>query len=148
MNHVPALLLFRDQDDDHDPLKVKEVWEDGKRYIICKNERQARKDEATRNAILESLEEKLHSGAKSLIGNKGFKKYLAVKKNSVTIDKKKIEEEKRFDGKTVLPRPNQWGGFAVNPVLIEFWQGRPNRLHDRLLFTKEDSGWSINRLAP
>jgi transposase len=109
------------QQDDHDPLKVKEVWEDGRRYIVCKNERQARKDEATRNAILESLEEKLHSGAKSLIGNKGFKKYLAVKKNSVTIDKKKIEEEKRFDGKWVLTTNTNLPASEVALQYKELW---------------------------
>ena len=109
------------QQDDHDPLKVKEVWEDGKRYIVCKNERQARKDEATRNAILESLEEKLHSGAKSLIGNKGFKKYLVVKKNAVTIDKKKIEEEKRFDGKWVLTTNTNLPASEVALQYKELW---------------------------
>lgn len=93
---------FEDANDDRDPLKVKEVWLEEKRYIVCKNERQAKKDEATRNAILEALEEKLQSGARSLIGNKGFKKYLSVKKNSITINKKKVAEEKRFDGKWVL----------------------------------------------
>ena len=105
------------QQDEPDPLKVKEVWEDGKRYIICKNERQARKDEATRNAILASLEDKLRSGAKSLIGNKGFKKYLAVKKNSVTIDKKKIEQEKRFDGKWVLTTNT---GHPASQVALQY----------------------------
>jgi len=58
------------------------------------------------------------------------------------------EIEKRFEGKTVLPRPNQWGGFAVTPYEIEFWQGRSNRLHDRVLFSKVDEEWKINRLAP
>ena len=109
------------QQDELDPLKVKEVWEDGKRYIVCKNERQARKDEATRNAILSSLEEKLHSGAKSLIGNKGFKKYLAVKKNSVTIDKKKIEDEKRFDGKWVLSTNTDLAASEVALQYKELW---------------------------
>jgi len=93
-----------------------------KRHIICKNERQARKDEATRNAILQSLEEKLRSGAKSLIGNKGFKKYLAVKKNSVTIDKKKIEEEKRFDGKWVLITNTGLPASDVALQYKELWQ--------------------------
>ena len=58
------------------------------------------------------------------------------------------EIEKRFEGKDVLPRPNQWGGFAVEPFEIEFWQGRSNRLHDRLQFSKVDNQWKINRLAP
>jgi transposase len=111
-----------DRWDDLDPLKVKEVWVDEKRYIVCKNERQARKDEATRNAIIESLEEKLQSGAKSLIGNKGFKKYLAVRKNSVTIDKKKIEEEKRFDGKWVLTTNTNLSSADVALQYKELWQ--------------------------
>lgn len=110
------------QQDNHDPLKVKEVWLDDRRYIICKNERQARKDEATRNAIIESLEEKLQSGAKTLIGNKGFKKYLAVKRNSVTIDKAKIEEEKRFDGKWVLTTSTDLPASEVALQYKELWQ--------------------------
>lgn len=56
--------------------------------------------------------------------------------------------EKRFEAVKVLPRPNQWGGFAIDPFMIEFWQGRSNRLHDRIVFTKVDGAWKINRLAP
>ena len=56
--------------------------------------------------------------------------------------------EEKFKGLEVLPRPRQWGGFEVDPFLIEFWQGRLNRLHDRILYTKRDNGWQINRLAP
>jgi pyridoxamine 5'-phosphate oxidase len=55
--------------------------------------------------------------------------------------------EKRFEGKEV-PKPHQWGGYEVEPYLIEFWQGRPNRLHDRILYLKQDKSWTINRLAP
>jgi len=113
---------FDVDEEEHDPLKVKEVWFDDKRYIICKNERQARKDEATRGAIIESLEEKLQSGAKTLIGNKGFKKYLAVKRNSVTINKAKIEEEKRFDGKWVLTTSTDLPASEVALQYKELWQ--------------------------
>jgi len=49
---------------------------------------------------------------------------------------------------TVLPRPSHWGGFDILPSRIEFWQGRRARLHDRILFEREDSGWLIRRLAP
>lgn len=45
-------------------------------------------------------------------------------------------------------RPPQWGGYRVLPIALEFWQGRPNRLHDRVLYTRGDSGWKIERLAP
>lgn len=47
-----------------------------------------------------------------------------------------------------VPKPPHWGGYSVQPTSIEFWQGRPNRLHDRLLFTPEGSDWKISRLAP
>lgn len=47
-----------------------------------------------------------------------------------------------------IPKPPHWGGYSVTPTAIEFWQGRPNRLHDRLLFTKESDGWNMTRLAP
>jgi pyridoxamine 5'-phosphate oxidase len=48
-----------------------------------------------------------------------------------------------------IPRPAHWGGYAVMPTVIEFWQGRSNRLHDRLLYTKSENGvWKISRLAP
>ena len=46
------------------------------------------------------------------------------------------------------PRPSHWGGYRVVPSQIEFWQGRENRLHDRLLYTRNDGGWKIERLAP
>lgn len=47
-----------------------------------------------------------------------------------------------------IPLPDFWGGFRVIPNLIEFWQGRPNRLHDRLLYTSTNPGWQIDRLSP
>ncbi len=56
--------------------------------------------------------------------------------------------EKKWEGKQI-PRPLYWGGFLVRPISVEFWQGRPNRLHDRILYTlQEDYNWKIERLAP
>lgn len=56
--------------------------------------------------------------------------------------------EKDFEGKEIT-RPEYWGGFLVRPVAVEFWQGRPNRLHDRIRYQLEDDfSWTINRLAP
>jgi len=58
------------------------------------------------------------------------------------------EFEKKFAGKSV-PRPANWGGFRLKPSSYEFWQGRPGRLHDRVLYTmNENGGWQIDRLAP
>jgi len=53
----------------------------------------------------------------------------------------------RFEGQAV-PRPPHWGGYCVIPNAIEFWQGRPDRLHDRLRYIREAEGWRIERLAP
>lgn len=49
---------------------------------------------------------------------------------------------------TEVPRPADWGGYCLAPRAIEFWQGRDNRLHDRLLYRREDDGWQCERLAP
>jgi pyridoxamine 5'-phosphate oxidase len=46
------------------------------------------------------------------------------------------------------PRPPYWGGYRVIPERMEFWQGRPNRLHDRLQYLREGNGWTLQRLAP
>ncbi|WP_205512997.1 pyridoxamine 5'-phosphate oxidase [Longitalea arenae] len=62
------------------------------------------------------------------------------------------EREKKFRtdfGSQALIRPANWGGYRVKPITIEFWQGRPSRLHDRLLYTlQRDNTWTIERLAP
>lgn len=47
-----------------------------------------------------------------------------------------------------VPKPPHWGGYVICPDSFEFWQGRPNRLHDRLIFEKKEHGWKISRLAP
>jgi pyridoxamine 5'-phosphate oxidase len=46
------------------------------------------------------------------------------------------------------PTPPYWGGYVLNPVTVEFWQGRPNRLHDRFRYTRENTDWKIDRLSP
>jgi pyridoxamine 5'-phosphate oxidase len=64
------------------------------------------------------------------------------------LDESLKQLEKDFEGKEIL-RPKYWGGFLVTPLEVEFWQGRPNRLHDRIRYSlNDDYSWSINRLAP
>lgn len=55
--------------------------------------------------------------------------------------------KKRFENQEI-PLPDYWGGFLVKPRQIEFWEGRPSRLHDRILYTKKEDGWELSRLAP
>ena len=84
------------------PLKVKDVVIDGRQYVLCLNEDQARKDAADREAILAALREQLKQGEKSLIGNKGYRKYVKSTGKRFEIDEKKVREEARYDGKWVL----------------------------------------------
>ena len=63
------------------------------------------------------------------------------------LERRVREIEKRFEGGEV-PLPDFWGGFRLHAQRIEFWQGRADRLHDRLVFQREEDGWSIRRLHP
>ena len=51
-------------------------------------------------------------------------------------------------GRTSIDRPEHWGGFAITPSMVEFWQGRPSRMHDRIRFRHTEAGWVVERLAP
>lgn len=64
------------------------------------------------------------------------------------LEERMKQMEEKFKGVEKLPKPHQWGGYEIDPLMIEFWQGRPSRLHDRILFTKVDGVWRIDRLAP
>jgi transposase len=107
---------------DPSPLKVKEVVLKGKRYVVCLNPRQARKDAADRQAIVDSLQEKLKTSPKSLIGNKGYRKYVKIEKDSVSIDEEKIQWESRFDGKWVLATNTEFSAEQIALKYKELWQ--------------------------
>jgi hypothetical protein len=92
----------REKSSDPSPLKVKEVRVGPRRYVVCLNEEQARKDRADRAAIVESLREQLRHGDKALVGNKGYRKYLQSEGPKFSVDEEKVKWDERFDGKWVL----------------------------------------------
>jgi transposase len=107
---------------DKEPLQVKEVLVDEKRYIVCLNPKQARKDAQDREAIITALTEKIKNGPKKLIGNKGYRKYLRIKGARITIDQGKVEADSRFDGKWVLTTNTTLSAEQVALKYKELWQ--------------------------
>jgi len=92
-----------DDPDDPSPLKVKEVWvEEQRRYVVCVNEDQAAKDRYDREAVVAALRQALRQGDKSLVGNKGYRKYLSSGGQAFAVDEDKVRTEARYDGKWVL----------------------------------------------
>lgn len=71
----------------------------------------------------------------------------AVIPNRRYLEELMADFKEEFSGK-VVKRPHNWGGYRLEPTLIEFWQGRNNRLHDRIQYRKENQSWTIERLAP
>jgi transposase len=103
------------------PLKVKEVVVGGTRYIVCKNERQARRDEADRNTIVESLKEKIAKAPASLISNKGYRGFLTITNKSVTLDEEKIKADAKYDGIWVLTTNTKLKAREVALKYKELW---------------------------
>ena len=71
----------------------------------------------------------------------------SVVESREVLEKNLAELEKKYENIEV-PKPDEWGGFLIKPISIEFWQGRPNRLHDRIRYTLNDDEWVIERLEP
>jgi hypothetical protein len=114
----------RQDSKDPSPLKVKNVGftaEDkrDRRFVVCHNVEQAEKDRKDREAIVASLEDQLRGGAKALVGNKGYRKYVKVEgKDAFVVDRAKIESEARFDGKWVL-RSN-WDQASAEELALRY----------------------------
>ena len=104
------------------PLKVKEVWVKERRYIVCLNEEERRKDAHDRAAIVAHLEEQLHNGDKSLVGNKGYRRYLKVEGSGhFVIDEKQVQAEERYDGIWVLRTNTVYNAETVAHVYKALW---------------------------
>ena len=103
------------------PLKVKEVSTGSKRYIVCLNEDQATKDKADREAIVESLRKALKRGDKTLVGNKGYRRFIASRGQRFEIDEQKVTQEAIFDGKWVLTTNTNLSAKAAALKYKQLW---------------------------
>ncbi|MFP9114248.1 pyridoxamine 5'-phosphate oxidase [Flavobacterium sp. RHBU_3] len=115
-------------------------WQDMERQVIIKG-----KAEKTTVNISDGYFDSRPDGSK--LGA------IASEQSSVVPSREYLDDrlatvEKNYEGKEI-PRPDHWGGYLVRPVSVEFWQGRPNRMHDRVRFIlQDDHSWKVVRLAP
>jgi len=77
----------------------------------------------------------------------------ASRQSSVVANREELEEayaaaQERWPDPQPVPRPEEWGGFVLDPHTVEFWQGRPDRMHDRLRYRRTGDAWFVERLAP
>lgn len=125
-------------------LQVKEVNVDHRRYIVCYNPEQAKKDAQDRELILEGIEKRLKQGAKALVGNRGYRRYLAAEKGAMRINYAKVEEEARYDGKWVLRTNTDLSSAEVakqykHLLTVErFFRSAKSLLTTRPIFHKTD----------
>ena len=112
----------RVRSDDPSPLKVKEVWVEDRRYVVCLNEEEARKDVADREAIVAALREQLRRGDTALVGNKGYRRYLCGGgPEHFRIDEAKVAEDARYDGKWVLRTNTELESAEVALQYKQLW---------------------------
>jgi transposase len=104
------------------PLKVKEVWVEARRYVVCLNEEEAAKDRHDRDAIVAALRKALKHGDKSLIGNRGYRRFVKASGERFAIDEEKIREEARFDGKWVLTTNIELSARELALKYKQLWQ--------------------------
>jgi hypothetical protein len=104
------------------PLAVKQVMVADRRYILCRNADQAKKDAADRAAIVAALREQLKQGDKSLVGNRGYRKYLKGQGPHFQIDEAKLKAEARYDGKWVLRTNTDLPAEEVALKYKQLWQ--------------------------
>jgi Transposase DDE domain len=126
------------------PLAVKEVWVDQRRYVVCRNEDQATKDAHDRLAIVSALVEALQRGDKSLIGNNGFRRFVAGSGARWRVDEAKVAEEARYDGKWILRTNTELSAREVALKYKQLWtvetifRTMKSQLDTRPIFHKTD----------
>lgn len=116
------------------------VWLDLQRQIRIQGKVRKISPEAS-TAYFQIRPKKSQIGAAASPQSRVIEDRTILEENFKAIKKKYEDEEK-------LPRPENWGGYVVEPSKIEFWQGRSSRMHDRIVFQKDGDNWKINRLAP
>jgi Transposase DDE domain len=128
-----------------DNLRVKEVWVEGRRYLVCHNPEEAAKDAADREAILRALADQLRQGAKRLVGNRGFRRFLRIAKGAVTVDQAKVAAEARYDGKfvlrtnTALPAAEVAVQYKRLLLVEQFFRAAKSLLETRPIFHQWDA---------
>lgn len=106
-----------------DNLEVKEVLFDGRRYIVCRNPEEAKKDEATRQAIIAKLKDTIERhGPKALVKNRGYARFLKIRKGAVSINTAAVEVDRRFDGKFVLRTNTRMSASEVAKTYKGLWR--------------------------
>lgn len=109
-------------------------------------ERQVRIEGSVKKISREDSESYFHSRPRlSQLGARSSPQSELI--TSQQLQKNFEEEEKKWEGKEVK-YPEYWGGYSLNPDYFEFWQGRPGRLHDRVIYTADNAQWKTGRLAP
>jgi hypothetical protein len=125
-------------------LRVKEVWVEDRRYIVCHNPQEALKDAADREAIVTSLEDHLKNNRGQLVGNNGYRKFLNLEKGAFSLDMSKVEAEARFDGKFVLRTntdlPSAEVALQYKRLLLveQFFRAVKSMLDSRPIFHQSD----------
>ncbi len=103
-------------------LEVKEVVVDDRRYVVCRNPIEARKDATARAAIVAKLEQALQQGPKTVVGNVGFRRYLHVQRGALSIDRDAVERDARLDGKFVLRTSTDLDAADVARAYKSLWR--------------------------
>jgi transposase len=112
----------RQKPKDPAPLKLKEVWVEKRRYLVCLNEEERRKDAHDREAIVAHLRQQLRQGDKSLVGNKGYRRYLKVEgEGHFQVDEAQVQAEARYDGLWVLRTNTDLEAETVAHVYKNLW---------------------------